>query len=1402
MKKLLLSASLSLISLFGIAQTTLVDPVGDGGFETGTTFATNGWTVVVNGGGAANKWQCNTAVAFAGTRSAYISNNGGTTNAYTITDARVQHFYRDITFPAGQPSITLSFRWKGVAESCCDYLQVCLVPTSTVPVAGTLLGTGQIGGNLNGQSTWQTATFQIPCSAAGTTQRLVFTWRCDGSVGTQPPHAVDNISVVSNTIGTCASLLGAGVTNVASLPYASGATTTCGGVDNITSTNAPVCGSSSYYTGEDNVYIFTPATSGNITINLTSTGSYTGLMLYDGCPNSCFGVPGTCVANAQSSTGNKALCVAVTSGVTYYLVIDSWASPTCNPYSLTISAPSATPGGTICSNAPAITLPYTATGHTTACYGNDYTNASIGSCGSLYESGEDRVYALTVASATCISISLTNASTSSIGYQVYSGCPGVVGTSCIANNGGSNPLTGSVTLPAAGTYYIIVDTWSAPDNANYDIAITNLGTGPTNDLPCNATTLSLNVNLNGDNNCSGNASEPAAPACWTSGTVNSVWYKVVCPASGQLKIRTTLGTLTNTQIAVYSGTCGSLTYVDCNDNAPACGSSSYNNSELTLTGLTAGATYFIVVDGTNSATGTFDIMVVDGSIGFPSAAGQDCGNPNPVCASTITVGNPGYQAYGNICDFNGSGTCLLSGERGIAWYTIPISAAGNLAFDIVPNDYGNPNPITGQANPTYVSAYDETDYDFALWKIVGSGATSCSAIASSGGSTPVRCNYSGLGVTGCFSATTNNAPAAYNPAYNLAYEQQVPVVAGEVYLLAVSNFSNSTSGFSLVFSGTSPINYSGFGTSVSWTGGNSTNWNLAANWGGCSVPSCTIDADIVPASSNQPILPAGNYYVRDLTISAGATLTLQAGAILHICGNYVNNGSLVASPTSTIIFDNAAANQSISGALVGTDKFGNLTVNKTGGTVMLNNNIDIGGTFTTSNATSVFNTTGLYIRVAGNFLNNNGSSTFTNVGTTGTLEFNGTAAQTYNQGTSVLTLNNVLMNHTGTGVTTATNMVVGTSGTMTLTLGKIITNAFEVQITNTASGAITAGNTSSFVQGNLRRYLNGAATSYNFPVGHATPGYELANITFTTATTIPQLLARFDTWPTVPVGPAASECPTNTYNVLNALNHGYWTISASANATSGNYNVSLYNFGYSNSAGASGWTVMKAATGAGPWGLNGTCVTTSTPPLTQRTGLNGFSAFATAQSVTPLPVELISFTGMAENDYNHLSWTTATEINNDYFTLERSTDGVNFDPVARIAGAGNSTQVHEYAYNDMFPADGYNYYRLKQTDYNGQSSYSNIVSLEFHLGHISVENVRPNPTSGAVDFDFSSPEETEIHYIITDVTGRVIVDERKTVKAGRTTMATAIEAEGAGVYSLKVIEEKHGFISVTRIVKY
>jgi hypothetical protein len=1230
------------------------------------------------------------------------------------------------------------------------------------------------------------------CLQAGITYYLVLdSWSAPAC------NAFSNLTISAPVAaGGCST--GAGTIAVAALPYSSVNRTTCGMGDDVTATNSVTCGSTSYTTAEDEVFVFTPAASGTSTITVTSLSTWVGITLFQGCPmvSSCSGTPGACIGYAQSSDGNQSLCANLTAGQTYYLVVDQFASPFCIPsYNINITAPSGTAAGVTCGNPFIIPgLPFSRTAETTACFGNDYTNASLGSCGSFYESGEDKVYRYVSSGAECIGITLSGTSTNSIGYQVYQGCPGTAGTVCIANNGGatSGTLTGSAVLPAAGTYYIVVDTWAPPASAVYNIIISSYGSGPANDLPCNATVLALGVYSQGNNNCSGATGEPAPPGCWlTPNTVNSVWYRVVAPASGQLRIRTSPGSLTNSQIGVYTGTCGAgMTFVACNDDAPACGSTINYNSELILSGLVSGASYYIVVDGYSNFTGSFGIIVIDPATQvIPPAYGQECATPNPVCNAVISIGDPGWQAFGNICDFpGGGGNCLLSGERGSAFYQINIGSNGTLTFDIIPNDWPGAPSTTS------------TDYDFALWKTGGSGATNCAAIAA--GAPPVRCNYSFLGVTGIYS-TAGTSPPAY-PGFGAAYDASLAVTAGDVYLLELSNFSNSTSGCTMDF-GSSPINYTPSTGSVTWSGGISTDWTQAPNWGGCAIPTCSIDAIVVPSTVNQPVI-ATNQTVKNLVISAGATLTINAGVTVTICGDYTNNGTLNAAPTSTIQFTNPAAVQNINGSLTGTNRFPNLVINKAGGSVLLNQNIDIAGSFTTSNGTSIFNTTGKYIKLAGNFSNNNANVTFSNVAG-GTLEFNGTAAQTFTNSLGAITLNNVLMNHTGAGVTLSganSTMNIAAAGSLTLTLGKIITGpALEVNDQNQASASVTPGNASSYVEGRLRRAIGTIAASYDFPVGNAALGYERANISYSTAPSSGyNLLASFSSWAGVPNGPVSNECPSNNYSLFPAFNHGYWTLDASIGAPTGTYTTTLYNLGYTNNVGLA-WTVMKRTpSGTGAWALNGLCTGASTAAATMRTSMSSFSDFATVQYGNPLPVELLSFTAEPRHSGAITKWLTATEINNDYFIIEHSKGGSSFDPIGKVKGAGNSSGVLQYEFFDPNPVSGTNYYRLKQVDYNGQHTYSDVVAVKIEKGANEI-SLYPNPAQEELNIEFNNSFDGFIEVAVEDALGQTNLLLKQAVRQGLNSFTISIHTLVHGVYNLKLrsADGKGNLIKQARFIK-
>ncbi|HPO62029.1 MAG TPA: BNR-repeat neuraminidase N-terminal domain-containing protein, partial [Candidatus Kapabacteria bacterium] len=175
------------------SQTIVLSPTGDGGFENGETLEANGWTVV---NPATNQWWAGTATSYAGTRSAYISNDNGASNQYTNSTSQVAHLYRDVVFPANEIPV-LSFYWKGYGEGNYDDLSVYLTETGFVPVANTTyIGSAtQIGATYSMSNSWNFVSIPLSIAYAGTTKRLIFSWRNDGYMGSNPPSAIDNIKI-------------------------------------------------------------------------------------------------------------------------------------------------------------------------------------------------------------------------------------------------------------------------------------------------------------------------------------------------------------------------------------------------------------------------------------------------------------------------------------------------------------------------------------------------------------------------------------------------------------------------------------------------------------------------------------------------------------------------------------------------------------------------------------------------------------------------------------------------------------------------------------------------------------------------------------------------------------------------------------------------------------------------------------------------------------------------------------------------------------------------------------------------------------------------------------------------------------------------------------------------------
>lgn len=157
--------------------------------------------------------------------------------------------------------------------------------------------------------------------------------------------------------------------------------------------------------------------------------------------------------------------------------------------------------------------------------------------------------------------------------------------------------------------------------------------------------------------------------------------------------------------------------------------------------------------------------------------------------------------------------------------------------------------------------------------------------------------------------------------------------------------------------------------------------------------------------------------------------------------------------------------------------------------------------------------------------------------------------------------------------------------------------------------------------------------------------------------------------------------------------------------------------------------------------------------VTTLAAVTSFSPFTLGSSTIPLPIELLYFSAKARNSLVDLNWATATETNNEFFTVERSIDSFNFELLNYAEGAGSSKIRHEYHMTDESPKPGLSYYRLSQTDFDGQSETFPLQSVLVSPSGKSV--IYPDPFTSSITIDFNGElQSRRIH--IFDIRGNVI----------------------------------------------
>ena len=429
----------------------------------------------------------------------------------------------------------------------------------------------------------------------------------------------------------------------------------------------------------------------------------------------------------------------------------------------------------------------------------------------------------------------------------------------------------------------------------------------------------------------------------------------------------------------------------------------------------------------------------------------------------------------------------------------------------------------------------------------------------------------------------------------------------------------------------------------------------------------------------------------------------------------------------------------------------------------------------TINVGKTFDANGMDLVLKNNFVNN---GTFTH--NNNTVRFEGNVAQVF--GGNATEFYNLAMNNSSTGLNL--KAAVSIANNLTLTDGNINTTNGLLTINDNATS--DEGSENSFVDGSMKKIGDEA---FIFPVGDGTVwarlGLDGAGGTSDEFT----VEYHFDSI-------------YNPYSVVAPLENGssleYWDINSTDTPTK---QITLY----SESIGRSGigsfadTDLLVGYWNGSAWDSIGrtTCSPAkATAGWLKSTNISSFgnkhvSFVSKSKAKHPLPIELLAFDAYKRNTVVDIVWTTVSEINTDYFIIEKSLDMETIEDVGKVNAAGNSSATLNYKLIDSFPYTGVSYYRLRTYDLSGEINYSHWAAVEFikeavENKKIKILNVFPNPTKDNVNMHIFSENEGECTINFFDLTGRIIFTDAIKMHEGTNIYMINMRTFAPGTYVLKI----------------
>ena len=786
-------------------------------------------------------------------------------------------------------------------------------------------------------------------------------------------------------------------------------------------------------------------------------------------------------------------------------------------------------------------------------------------------------------------------------------------------------------------------------------------------------------------------------------------------------------------------------------------------------GSTVAGTGSAITFGSQTTAGTYTVQsVLSGGYCAATMSGSQtiAVNALPSITTTGTTATACYNAGSQTTTLPYTATTNSPTSYSIAWTGLTAQGSTSFAFS------GSGGTMTGVTIPAATAA---GTYTGTMAITNGNGCTNTQAISAT------------VLTTTLSTPTANSGSSVGSTSFTASWSS---VSGATGYYLDVS----TSSGFGSFVGVYNAYSVSGTSQLVSGLTANSTYYYRVRAMNSCTSSSNSSTIAINTAALNVGLYIAGNV-VNNGTIdqTSDPNYMIMSGTSKTITGSGIYTQTKLRS-SGTVTFDGVIVSGSFLQTLVDASK--TLTNN--------NNRTYINGTFT-NNGTTTLNASSVW-QNSGNWTNN---ATVT-ADASSTVQFVGTAAQTVKSNSS--NYGNVVINNTVSpdathGVILSDALPLNASSVLTFTAGTIITSGNLVIVNNTDANAVTYGGYNSAynlswvygtsISGALRRYMSTSDHGdYVFPVGIANRSNK-AVLTNNISTSSLYIDCFFNASPTNPNTSFPTNLVDGTSTYQSVHTDGVWVLTPNS-AISGTYNLKLYfngafaslpdyKFGIlsrpSTSTSGADWTLAN---------MGSVVVLPLSVGYASRTGMSSFSEKGIGVTGTILPVELLNFIASCDNEKVKINWSTASEINNDYFKIEKSRDNNNWDYVTTVAGAGNSNSKIDYSiydevpYNETLQGIETSYYRIKQVDFNGDYKYYGPVATsckeQFIFNAFVNENRNISINFGALNNQYSIS--------LFDNNGKKLIDRNGNSTEELNNVILNTQSLSAGIYILLFKSDK------------